>query len=91
MKKLLIFGGLLLVIGPAVLALIVGFLAGHIPGCQLNEGYAAGCVLFGADISGILYPFAVLPWLTFYTAPIGLLAILAGLVLWVVQAIKRRA
>lgn len=54
----------MVIIGIAPLASVV--LAGLIAqwgGCALHEGFAQPCMVFGADIGGLLYTMAVMGWL----------------------------
>ena len=46
-------------------------------GCQLDEGSAHPCILFGRDIGGALYQMGVMGWLCLITFPTGLLALAA--------------
>lgn len=63
--------------------LLAGMAAGtyaEYHGCRLHEGYPEPCIVDGVDVGKSLYTFAVLPWLTLATVPLGF----SGLVLWVI-------
>ena len=84
-KKLLIIALVLILlawIAPLVLALSAGGFASFL-GCELNEGSAHPCMLFGSDIGGALYTLGVLGWLTLIGIPI----VVAALVVWVLVAV----
>ena len=73
---------LLLWIAPLVLALSAGGLASLLS-CELNEGSAHPCMLFGSDIGETLYTFGVLGWLTLIGIPFAI----AALVIWAIVAV----
>ncbi len=53
---------------PLIGALIAGGIASA-NGCTLHEGFENPCVVWGTDIGGALYPWAVAPWLLMVTVP----------------------
>ncbi|MBT9246111.1 hypothetical protein KM031_17665 (plasmid) [Gemmobacter fulvus] len=55
---------LMVVIGiaPLVSVALAGLIA-ESNGCALHEGFAQPCIVFGADIGGVLYTMAVMGWL----------------------------
>ena len=60
----------------AILPLSVALIASIFVDDALNEGSSA---------------FGVLPWLTFFTAPIGAVAVLIGLIVGFVNLVKRKS
>jgi hypothetical protein len=79
---ILLAGILLLWIAPLILALGAGGVA-SVLGCELNEGAAHPCILFGSDIGGTLYTFGVAGWLTL----IGVPFLVAALAVWAIIAV----
>jgi hypothetical protein len=73
---------LLLWIAPLALALSAGGLASLLS-CELNEGSAHPCMLFGSDIGGTLYTIGVLGWLTLIGIPFAA----GALVVWAIVAV----
>lgn len=63
---------------PVVLPLL-GVLVAQAAGCQMNEAGASPCLVFGVDLGGTLAFLGVVPWLGFYTLPLGA----ALLALWI--------
>ena len=85
----LIVGGIILAVAPmAVVLAAFGF--GAALGCTVHEGYANACVVAGIDIGGLLANAFVLGWLTFVTAPAGLMVALLGAILAAASIVRRR-
>lgn len=81
---------LLLWIAPVLVALAAGGVA-SVLGCELNEGAAHPCMLFGSDIGGTLYTLGVLGWLTIIGIPFLAIALIVWVVVVVIlQLIARR-
>ena len=91
MKKPLFFiaFSILFATGPILVLLLASGIA-DLYGCELNEGYANPCIVLGTDIGDLLYAAAVLPWLSFFTIPVGALLFVIGLVWLIVVLSKRR-
>lgn len=68
---------------PILIALSAGWI-GTLADCTVNEAGAETCLVWGADIGGLLAGMFVMGWFTFYTAPVGLLGALAGLILFII-------
>lgn len=87
MKKpiLLIVLSILFALGPIIL-LIIGMTVAEINSCELHEGYANSCIVLGIEMGDLLYITAVIPWLSFFTIPIGGIFFIIGLVWLIVKA-----
>jgi hypothetical protein len=51
----------------------------------LNEGSTSTCLVFGADVGGLLYTLFVAGWYIFLTLPLGIVALAAwavALMVW---------
>lgn len=77
----LFVGGGVFALLPVAAVLLASLLA-TIAGCNVNEGGAEACSLLGLDIGGLLYMLFVSGWFALITLPIGVPAVLVGLVLY---------
>ncbi|GAA5514459.1 hypothetical protein Dcar01_03215 [Deinococcus carri] len=59
-------------------------------GCALDEGSVHPCIIAGWDAGGLLYGLGVLGWLMLVTLPLGAIAGVVGLVLWLVAWVRKR-
>lgn len=83
----------ILLIVLALSPLLAGMAAGTYAqshGCRLHEGFAEPCIVDGVDVGETLYLFAVLPWLTLATMPLGGGAFILWTIIEIVAAIVRR-
>ncbi|HRK20116.1 MAG TPA: hypothetical protein PK970_14270, partial [Hyphomicrobiaceae bacterium] len=81
--------GVVFAIAPMLSMLLAGTIASHY-GCTLNEGNPHPCVIAGADRGHTLYNMAMMGWLTIFTLPYGVGAVLLWLVAEVVAFVRRR-
>lgn len=84
---LLIIFSILFALGPIIL-LIIGMTIAEINSCDLHEGYANSCIVLGMEMGDFLYATGVIPWLSFFTIPIGAVFFIIGLVWLIVKAVK---
>lgn len=77
---------ILLVMFAPVLSVLFASALAAAGGCTLNEAGTSSCVLFGADIGGLLNRLFVSGWYVLLTLPVGVLALLA----WTVALIVSR-
>lgn len=82
-------GGIVFALLPMV-SLVFAATVANIGGCELNEAGAHACVLLGVDWGEALALMAMMGWLVFFTVPLGGLAALVGLVLYVVARWRAR-
>lgn len=68
---------------PLILALTAGWI-GEAANCTVNEAGANECIVWGADIGGLLAGMFVMGWFAFYTAPLGFLGVIAGIALFII-------
>ena len=68
--------GLTTIIGlfPVIDVVVAGSIAGAF-GCELNEGDAHPCFVFGTNIGGLLYGLGVSGWLALLTWPLVIIAV----------------
>lgn len=87
MKKpiLLMVFSILFALGPFII-LFIGMSIAEINSCVLHEGYANSCIVLGIETGDILYTTAVIPWLSFFTIPVGAVFFIIGLVWLIVKA-----
>jgi hypothetical protein len=65
---------------------IIASLIASACGCDLDEGSAHPCIVFGKDIGRTLYAMGVMGWLGLLTFPTGFLALLG----FTAEMMKRR-
>lgn len=70
-----------------VASLLIAVTVANMGGCMLDEASTHPCVLLGADWGGLLGFMAMAGWLVFFTVPLGGLAALLGLVVYVVARV----
>ena len=89
MKKpiLLIVFSILFAFGP-IIVLLFGMAIAEINSCVLHEGYANSCIVLGIEMGDILYATAVIPWLSFFTIPVGGVFFLIGLAWLIIKSIQ---
>ena len=75
---------LLVALAPLISVAIAGFLA-EANGCVLNEGNIHPCLVNGEDIGGTLYTMFVLGWFMLASLPLGAMALLLLLVVFLVH------
>lgn len=80
-------GGVVFALLPVV-SLLVAAMVANIGGCELNEASAHACVLLGVDWGEALALMAMAGWYVFFTVPLGGLAAILGLVLYVVARLR---
>lgn len=80
-------GGIVFALLP-VASLLIAATAANMNGCRLDEAATYPCILFGVDWGGLLGFMAIAGWLVFFTVPLGGLAALLGLVLYVVARLR---
>lgn len=73
---------------PLLAILLTATVAG-IAGCEVNEGGATPCIVFGTDIGGVLAGLMVTGWFSLMTIP-ALMALAAGWALLEAYAWNRR-
>lgn len=54
-------------------------------GCKVDEGSAHPCMIGGKDYGELLYTFFVLGWLMLFTIPLGALALLVWLIVFLIH------
>lgn len=84
---------LVLALSPLISVAIAGWIA-ESHGCVLNEGDIHPCVVNGTDMGGTLYTMFVLGWFMLATLPLGAIAVLVLLALFVIHLLlwrRRRA
>ena len=59
---------------PLVIAMIASGVAQMIGG-DLHEGHAKNCIVFGVDISGVLYNMFMMGWLTIFTGGLAMIGL----------------
>jgi hypothetical protein len=83
-----------LLIGYAIIALVASWpvlsvlaasLIASLNGCTLHEGFANRCVVFGADIGGLLYSMGILGWFMLMTLPMGAISLIVWTVIWLIM------
>ena len=57
---------------------LLAILIANICGCELNAARAEKCIVFGRDISGVLYVMFMFHWLTLFTGGIGFMGVIAA-------------
>lgn len=73
-------GAVLFMFFPLVFVFVTPFVA-ILAGCTVNEGSPSPCDIFGFEAGSLLYAMGVLPWLIFYTVPIGVAVLFVTLLL----------
>lgn len=68
---------------PILIALSAGWI-GAAADCTVNEAGANVCMVWGADIGGMLAYMFVMGWFGFYTIPLGILGALGGVLLFII-------
>lgn len=80
----------LLSFSPLIIALGAGALADSL-GCELHEGFANPCRVWGQDLSQTLYTAFVAGWFMFFTLPLGFVIWLVHTGLGIFSLIKSRS
>jgi hypothetical protein len=87
-----LLGALLIVLvaaAPLLIALGAGtYAASH--GCVLHEGFVNPCIVGGRDVGKALYTLGVLGWFGIATIPLGVIALLTLIVVWIAVAVVRQ-
>lgn len=60
---------------PLLVALLAGFIAQCL-GCTMDEGGTTPCLLWGRDISSVLYGMFMCGWLAMLTIPAGFMGVI---------------
>jgi hypothetical protein len=81
---------ILLVTFAPVLGVLVSAAIASAAGCSVNEAAVTPCIVFGADIGGLLSTLFVGGWYMFFTFPIGVLALSVWTVFLLIS-IQRRS
>lgn len=92
MKKPILFivFSILFAFAPLLILLLAMGIA-YLNSCEVHEGFANSCVILGVEMGEALYAAAVLPWLSFFTIPIGALLFFIGLIWLIIVLAKRSA
>jgi len=93
-RNLLFLLGLVLILLFAAAPILVAVGAGTYAqshGCTLHEGFVNPCIVDGEDIGKTLYSLGVLGWFSLATIPIGGVAALILILVWIVTAISARS
>ncbi|HEV7277845.1 MAG TPA: hypothetical protein VGN80_16315 [Devosiaceae bacterium] len=75
---------LLVALAPVISVAVAGFIA-EANGCVLNEGNIHPCLVNGEDVGGTLYTMFVLGWFMLASLPLGAMALLLLLVVFLVH------
>jgi ABC-type cobalamin transport system permease subunit len=73
-----------------VVSLLIAATVANMNDCALDEASAHACVLLGVDWGGLLAFMAMAGWLVFFTVPLGGLAALLGLVVYIAARVLER-
>lgn len=84
-----IFGVVIVITLAPLIFMLVSGLVGALAGCQVDEGTARACHVFGADVGELLYAGTTSAWYAMVTAPIGVLVAAVWIVIEIVLAIRR--
>jgi hypothetical protein len=82
-------GSIVVALAPIGVAIGADALGGAF-GCEVNEGSASPCVVAGVDIGRALASAFVLGWLTILLLPLAGIGVVAGLVVAVLDATRKR-
>lgn len=74
---------------PMALAIGADVLGGAF-GCEVHEGYASPCMVAGVDIGRALNSAFVMGWLTILALPVAAIGMVAGLIIAVLDATRKR-
>lgn len=87
----LAIAGVSAIIGAAPLLVAVGAGAlGSALGCTVNEGGASPCLVAGVDIGDALNSLFTMGWFSILTLPFAAIGFLAGLLVAILDAMRRR-
>ena len=75
---------LLVALAPVISVAVAGFIA-EANGCVLNEGNIHPCLVNGEDVGGTLYTMFVLGWFMLASLPLGAMALLLLLVVFLLH------